>query len=149
MDWAIEEAWLFQSLTLSSKMGHWLAMIPSTVSPSELDSSAAASDPKKRPLVQKDEIFKGLTENKTDPLNFVRKEWYPEAWIEFIKCELQKWWDWDLKLGFWKWSEKDDGSNLLNDLLRMRDDMILLLINWLFLFVYCLGLSFELILCRV
>lgn len=44
MDCAIAAAWLFQSLSFSSKIGHWLAMIRSTVSPSQVEATGTASE---------------------------------------------------------------------------------------------------------
>ena len=104
MDRAIAAAWLFQSLSLSSRIGHWLAIIPSTVRPSEVEASAAAWEPNCLTHLELPETWwnpDGFIEvsiiTEENPVTFFPKKPYPEHKTTLFEFELEKFRDCDTK----------------------------------------------------
>ena len=125
MDCAIAAAWLFQSLSFSSKIGHWLAMIRSTVSPSQVEATGTASELNGRVVETKLllEIVKLLIFLDSNPEDVVLKplvasEENPEAETESANA-----WEKILAISIpWVFQSR---TALLRDLLMINDDISL------------------------
>lgn len=140
MDCAIAAAWLFQSLSFSSKIGHWLAMIRSTVSPSQVEATCTASELNGRVvetklLLEKAKLLIFLDPNPEDVVLklLAESEENPEAESESANA-------WEKILAIlitWVFQSR---TALLRDLLMINDD-ISLCIEFLILALSRVGFS--------